>query len=101
MPGNPWGEKFVFRTATWLLPGERDQSPTVKLIAAFAVGFAIPAMAANEASWYPVQDAKTQKCAVVDKKPVGAAYSIVGGIGHKTRVEATQVMRTTKSCAVE
>src|SRR4051812_19160880 len=24
MPGNPSGEKFVFRTATWLLPGERD-----------------------------------------------------------------------------
>jgi hypothetical protein len=75
-------------------------SPTIKLIAAFAVGFAIPAMAANEASWYLVQDAKTQKCAVVDRKPVGAAYTIIGGNGHKTRVEATQVMKTTKSCAV-
>src|SRR3954452_8502787 len=80
---------------------ENAMSPTIKLIAAFAVGFAIPAMAANEASWYPVQDSKTQKCAVVDKKPVGAAYTIIGGNGHKTRVEATQVMRTTKSCAVE
>ena len=76
-------------------------NPTIKLIAAFAVGFAIPAMAANEASWYLVQDAKTQKCTVVDKRPVGAAYAIIGGIGHKTRVEAAQVMKTTKSCAVE
>ena len=76
-------------------------NPTVKLIAAFAVGFAIPAMAANEPSWYLVQDAKTQKCAVVDKKPVGAAYAIIVGNGHKTRLEATQVMRTRKPCAVE
>ena len=76
-------------------------NPTIKLIAAFAVGFAIPAMAASEPSWYLVQDAKTQKCVVVDKKPVGAAYTIIGGNGHKTRLEATQAMRTTRSCAAE
>ena len=76
-------------------------NPTIKLVAAFAVGFAIPAMAANEANWYLVQDARTQKCVVVDKKPVGAAYTIIGGNGHKTRLEADQVMKTTKSCAVE
>ena len=51
-------------------------NPTIKLIAAFAVGFAIPAMAASEVSWYPVQDARTQKCAVVEKKPVGDAIRL-------------------------
>ena len=76
-------------------------NPTIKLIAAFAVGFAIPAMAANEAGWYLVQDVKTQQCAVVDRKPVGAAYTIIGGNGHRTRIEAQQIMKTTKACAVD
>src|SRR3954452_23861807 len=80
---------------------ENAMRPTIKLIAAFAVGFAIPAMAANEASWYPVQDATTQKCAVIDKKPTSAAHTIIGGNGYRTRGEAAQIMRTTKSCAVE
>jgi hypothetical protein len=74
-------------------------NPTIKLIAAFAVGFAIPAMAASDQTWYVAQDAMTKKCAVVEKKPVGAAYTIIGGIGHKTRIEATQVMKTTGACA--
>lgn len=74
-------------------------SPTIKLIAAFAVGFAIPAMAASGQSWYLVQDAKTKKCAVVDRKPVGAAHAIIVGNGHRTRVEAEQVMQAAGSCA--
>ena len=74
-------------------------TPTTKLIAAFAVGFAIPAMAASDQTWYVAQDAKTKKCAVVEKKPVGAAYTIIGGNGHRTRVEAHQVMKTSAACA--
>jgi hypothetical protein len=76
-------------------------NPTIKLIAAFAVGFAIPAMAASDQTWYVAQDANTKKCAVVEKKPVGAAYTIIGGNGHKTRVEAQEVMKTTEACATE
>ena len=74
-------------------------NPTIKLVAAFAVGFAIPATAATGQAWYPAQDAKTKKCAVIEKKPVGAAYAIIGGIGHKTRVEAPEVMKTAGTCA--
>ena len=58
-------------------------NPTIKLIAAFAVGFAIPATAATGQAWYPAQDAKTKKCVVIEKKPVGPAYAIFGN-----RVEA-------------
>ena len=56
-------------------------NPTIKLVAAFAIGFAIPATAATGQAWYPAQDAKTKKCAVIEKKPVGAAYAIFGGNG--------------------
>ncbi len=75
-------------------------NPTTKLIAAFAAGFAIPAMAAGDQTWYVAQDAKTKKCAVVEKKPVGAVYTIIGGYGHRTRVEANEVMKTTAACAI-
>ena len=73
-------------------------TPTVKLIAAFAVGFAIPAMAASDQSWYVAQDAKTKKCVVLEKKPLGAGYTIVGVNGHRTRVVAQEIMRTTGAC---
>ena len=74
-------------------------NPTIKLIAAFAVGFAIPAIAASDQTWYVAQDAKTKKCPVVERKPVGAARTIIGGNGHETRVEAQAVMRTAGACA--
>jgi hypothetical protein len=53
-------------------------NPTVKLIAAFAVGFAIPAMAASDQTWYAAHVAKTKVCAVLEKAPIGAAYPILG-----------------------
>jgi hypothetical protein len=73
-------------------------NPTIKLVAAFAVGFAIPATAATGQAWYPAQDAKTKKCAVVEKKPIGAAYTIIGGAGYKTRVDAEQVIKAAEIC---
>jgi hypothetical protein len=57
-------------------------NPTIKLIAAFAVGFAIPAMAASDQTWYATHAAKTKACAVLEKGPIGAAYTILGD-GHQ------------------
>jgi hypothetical protein len=74
-------------------------NPTIKLVAAFAVGFAIPATAATGQAWKLAQDAKTKKCAVIEKRPVGAAYTIIGDNGHKTRVEMQEVTRTAEACA--
>jgi len=71
-------------------------NPTIKLIAAFAVGFAIPATAATGQAWYPALDAQTKKCAVLEKKPVGAAYAIFG-----TRAEAPEIIRAAGTCATE
>jgi len=53
-------------------------NPTIKLIAAFAIGFAIPATAATGQAWYPAQDVKTKKCAVIEKKLAGGAHGIFG-----------------------
>jgi hypothetical protein len=64
------------------------------LVAAF-VG---PALAADE--FYVVQDVKTKRCSVVDKKPVESSTTVVSPSGtvYKTRSEAETSMKSVKVC---
>ena len=68
-----------------------------KLIgAALAVAFVTPALAAE---FYVVQDVKTKKCTIVDKKPVATETTIVGDDKvYTTRTEAETGMKTVKVC---
>ena len=54
------------------------------LAGAIALGFALPAFAQVE-TYYVVQDVKTKKCTIVDKKPMATEYTVVGGDGSSTR----------------
>lgn len=58
-----------------------------------------PALAADE--FYVVQDVKTKKCTIVDKKPVDSTTTVVGPSGtvYKTRTEAEAGMKTVKVCS--
>ena len=69
------------------------------LAGAIAVGVAMPAFAQVD-TWYVVQDVKTKRCTIVDKKPMGTEYTMVGpgGTVYKTRVEAENAMKTVKIC---
>lgn len=73
----------------------------VKLVtaAALVASFAVPALAANE--FYVVQDAKTKKCTVVDKKPTEASMTVVNPAGaiYKTKTEAEAGMKSVKVCS--
>jgi hypothetical protein len=61
------------------------------------VAFALPALAADE--FYVVQDVKTKKCTIVDKKPTTTTETTVVGDGiYKTRVEAETGMKSVKVC---
>ncbi|HEX3339688.1 MAG TPA: hypothetical protein VHT68_11010 [Pseudolabrys sp.] len=61
------------------------------------VAFAMPALAADE--FYVVQDVKTKKCTIVDKKPTTTTETTVVGNGmYKTRVEAETGMKSVKVC---
>jgi hypothetical protein len=64
------------------------------LIAAFVT----PAFAADE--FYVVQDVKTKKCTIVDKKPMDTTTTVVSPSGtiYKTRTEAETGMKTVKVC---
>ncbi len=66
--------------------------------AALLVAFVAPAFAADE--FYVVQDVKTKKCTVVEKKPVDTSVTVVGPAGtvYKTRAEAETGMKTVKVC---
>jgi hypothetical protein len=66
---------------------------------AIALGFALPAFAQVD-SYYVVQDVKTKKCSIVQKKPMATEYTVVGGDGvvYKTHVEAENAMKTVKVC---
>jgi hypothetical protein len=67
--------------------------------AALIAAFATPALAADE--FFVVQDAKTKKCTIVDKKPVDTSTTVVSPSGtvYKSRTEAEAGMKTVKVCS--
>ena len=61
---------------------------------------ALGALAQTATSYYIVQDVKTKKCTIVDKKPAATEATVVGpdGVVYKTRTEAENAMKTVKVC---
>jgi hypothetical protein len=51
--------------------------------------------------YYVVQDVKTKKCTIVDKRPTTTTEFSVLGNGFKTRTEAESGMKTEKICTTE
>ena len=68
-------------------------------VTGLVAAFAAPALAADE--FYVVQDVKTKKCTIVDKKPVDTSMTVVSPSGtvYKTRAEAETGMKTVKVCS--
>jgi hypothetical protein len=58
----------------------------------------LPAFAADE--FYVVQDVKTKKCTIVDKKPTDTSMTVVSPSGtiYKSRTEAEASMKTVEVC---
>lgn len=67
--------------------------------ASMVAAFVAPAFAADE--YYVVQDVKTKKCTVVDKKPTDTTTTVVSPSGtvYKSRSEAETGMKTVKVCS--
>ncbi len=66
--------------------------------ALMVAAFSLPAFAADE--FFVVQDVKTKKCTIVDKKPVDSSMTVVSPSGtiFKSRTEAESGMKTVKIC---
>ena len=68
-------------------------------IALFIGALATSAYAQTTTEFYVVQDVKTKKCTIVDKKPTTTTeVSILGGTVYKTRTEAESGMKAVKVC---
>ena len=65
-----------------------------------ALALPVGAFAQGATSFYIVQDVKTKKCTIVDKKPAATEATIVGpeGVVYKTKTEAETAMKTVKVC---
>ena len=65
-----------------------------------ALGLSLGAYAQTTTSFYVVQDVKTKKCTIVDKKPVASEATVIGpeGVVYKTRTEAENAKKTIKVC---
>ena len=70
---------------------------SILLGAALIVG-ATSIATAQTTEFYVVQDVKTKKCTVVDKKPTTTETTVVGNGMYKTKVEAETGMKTVKVC---
>ena len=71
---------------------------TIVLVGVLAFGFSTPALAA---SYYVVQDTKTQKCSVVSKKPSAKSKitALVGpGTAYRSKQEAATAMGAMTEC---
>jgi hypothetical protein len=82
---------------------ENSMRINVVLAGAFLIGLALPAVAqttTTTTSYYVVQDVKTKRCTIMDKKPATTEYTTVDndGVVYKTRVEAENAMKSVKVC---
>jgi len=78
----------------------------IALAVALVAGFVLPAAAqttTTTTTYYVVQDAKTKKCTIMDKKPEATETTVIGGDGvvYKTRTEAENAMKTVKVCTTQ
>jgi hypothetical protein len=77
-----------------------EKSMKLKIVTAavMVAAFSLPAFAADE--FYVVQDVKTKKCTIVDKKPTDTSMTVVSPSGtiYKSRTEADTGMKTVKVC---
>jgi hypothetical protein len=66
--------------------------------ATMIAAFVAPTFAAGE--YYVVQDVRTKKCSVIDKKPTDSSKPFVNaaGIVYRTRSEAESGMKSVKVC---
>ena len=64
-----------------------------------AAALASPALGQTATEYYVVQDTKTKRCTIVDKKPTTTTtVTQVGPVAFKTRTEAESGMKTIKVC---
>jgi hypothetical protein len=68
------------------------------VLVAISAAAIIPAAAQTSTEYYVVQDAKTKKCTIVEKRPTNTTEVTILGNTFKTRTDAEAGMKTEKVC---
>lgn len=71
------------------------------LACALAVAFSSAAFAQTTTEYYVVQDTKTKKCTIVEKRPTETTTTVVSNGVFKTRTEAETGMKSVKVCTTK
>jgi hypothetical protein len=71
---------------------------SVSMLVAISGAAVFSATAQTTTEYYVVQDVKTKKCTIVEKKPTTTTEVTVLGNVFKTRTEAESGMKTEKVC---
>jgi hypothetical protein len=71
---------------------------SVSMLVAISGAAVVSATAQTTTEYYVVQDVKTKKCTIVEKKPTTTTEVTVLGNVFKTRTEAENGMKTEKVC---
>jgi hypothetical protein len=71
---------------------------SLPVLIAISGAFIVPAAAQTTTEYYVVQDVKTKKCTIVEKKPTTTTEVTILGTSFKTRTEAEGGMKTEKVC---
>jgi len=70
-----------------------------KIAIAVFIGALATSAFAQTTEFYVVQDVKTKRCTIVDKKPTTTTeVTVLGSTVYKTRTEAEAGMKTVKVC---
>jgi len=70
----------------------------ISMLVAISGAAVLSAAAQTTTEYYVVQDVKTKKCTIVDKRPTTTTEFTVLGNTFKTRTEAEAGMKTEKIC---
>jgi hypothetical protein len=71
----------------------------MRIALAAALVAAVTTSALAQTEFYVVQDVKTKRCTIVDKKPsTTTEVTVLGNTVYKSRTEAESGMKTVKVC---
>jgi hypothetical protein len=71
----------------------------MRIALAAAIFAAVTTSALAQTEYYVVQDVKTKRCTIVDKKPTTTTeVTVLGNTVYKSRTEAESGMKTVKVC---
>jgi hypothetical protein len=87
------------RRALFVEAAVKQRRGKMRIALAAVLAAAVSTSALAQTQYYVVQDVKTKRCTIVDKKPTTTTeVTVLGNTVYKSRTEAEAGMKTVKVC---